>query len=949
MRSLVRVTCLVALLLLAGSAGAVDLNAPLPVDPKVKMGQLPNGMNYWIRQHATPPGKLGMWLHVGSGSLNESDEQRGLAHFLEHMAFNGSENFPPGSLVKFFEGMGMRFGADQNAFTSFDETTYILALPNTEPETINKGLTYFADVAFRLSLLPEEIEKERGVVLEEMRARKGAAQRLLDKRLPVMLPGSLVPKRVPIGVEETLKAANQERFKDYYSAYYRPDNSTLIVVGDADPAALEKLIADHFSGWKKPETIRPNADPAIQPYTDTRVGIFTDPEQVMGEVAVISIRPKTETKTVGDFRAELVRDVGSWIFNRRMAEMVQTGKAPFMGAGSGGGNFLNVCLYLAAQAVGNPDKWPVMFETLLVELKRARVHGFIEQELEDARKSTLSSAEQAVRTEGTQDAHNFLGRMNGDLGEGTKPMSAAQRLELLQALLPGLTAEEVSKGFAQDFDGKNILVSITLPEKAELAVPTEAQVRELVAKAEATEVAGKAAKERPKSLLEKDPTPGKIASQEEDAELGILSVTFENGVRVHFRSMDFKKDQVTCRITLGGGLIHEKPENRGVTDVAALAFQQAATAKLDSTTIRDLMTGKNVGAGGGAGRDHFALTVGGSPADLEEGFRLAYLLLTEPKIEESALKNWRDRTKQMLEKHKTDVRGHMREKFRELLYSGDSRLKLIEPARVDALTMEAGQAWLAERLNGAYIEAAFVGDLPREKMVELAAKYLGSLPKRTATPADLEPLRKIEYPAGPKIETVKVETITPRAEVVMGWRVPDERAVHEFRMIEAAAEILQVRLREEIREKRALTYSTGCFADNGQMFREAGLLGVVFTADPEKVDEAAKIAREVVETFAKDGPTDEEIETAHKQFKTELEKSFQEPGTWLSILGDLDFRGNKLEYVKGYIAEMSGFTKEQLMETVKKYVVPERFTQVIGLPVVPPGAAPAPAPEAPKP
>ncbi|MCZ7645833.1 MAG: insulinase family protein [Planctomycetota bacterium] len=301
---------------LSGAARGAELDptAPLPVDPSVKMGALPNGMRYWIRKHATPPGKVGFWLHIGSGSLNESDDQRGLAHFLEHMAFNGSKNFAPGTLVKFFESLGMQFGADQNAFTSFDQTTYILTMPNVEPETISKGMTYFADVAYRLDLPPAEIDRERGVVLEEKRMRNGPQQRLQDKEFPVMLPGSLVPERMPIGTEEVLKAAQRERFEDYYKAWYRPEISTLIVVGDIDVAEMEQVIQDHFAGWPKGENPRAPADPKLKVYDSTRAAVFTDPEITRTEISVVSVRPKFEIKSIGDFRTDLVTDLGTWIF-----------------------------------------------------------------------------------------------------------------------------------------------------------------------------------------------------------------------------------------------------------------------------------------------------------------------------------------------------------------------------------------------------------------------------------------------------------------------------------------------------------------------------------------------------------------------------------------------------------------------------------------------------------
>ena len=267
-------------------AQEIDLKAPLPVDPAIaKMGRLENGMSYWIRPNATPPEKVGVLLHIGSGSLNESEEQRGLAHFLEHMAFNGSANFPPGEVVKFFESIGMRFGADQNAFTGFDQTAYMLNLPNAEKATLEKGFLYMSDVAFRLTLGKEELDKERGVILEEERARSGARMRMMEKLLPLLMPGSRLSERIPIGKAEVIKSAPREAFMDFYRTWYRPEHSTLIVCGDVKVEVIEELVAKHFSEWKAAEKPAVPADPGIPLTKELRAGTVTDKEVTTANVS----------------------------------------------------------------------------------------------------------------------------------------------------------------------------------------------------------------------------------------------------------------------------------------------------------------------------------------------------------------------------------------------------------------------------------------------------------------------------------------------------------------------------------------------------------------------------------------------------------------------------------------------------------------------------------------
>ena len=313
----------------AWTQAAVDPQAPLPVDPAIQMGALDNGVAYWIRQHATPPGKISFWLHVGSGSVNEADGQEGIAHFLEHMAFNGSTHFPPGQLVQYFESIGLRFGQHQNAFTGFDQTTYTLTLPNTEPDTIDKGLLYLSDVAFGLLLTPEEIDKERNVILEEKRAHKGARQRIIEQILPALLPGSRVGRRLPIGLEATLAKLQRDDFKAYYDKWYHPGKITVLVVGDAPVEMIRAAIDKHFGSWRRTDPAPDDLPYGVTPYDAPRAIVLTDPELTTASVETMTIAPLQVVKTVGQYRERLVQELGAWMVNRRLEQLVQEGKAPF--------------------------------------------------------------------------------------------------------------------------------------------------------------------------------------------------------------------------------------------------------------------------------------------------------------------------------------------------------------------------------------------------------------------------------------------------------------------------------------------------------------------------------------------------------------------------------------------------------------------------------------------
>jgi len=923
---------LCALATAALAAEGLDPNAPLPVDPNVRMAVLPNGMRCWLRAHKTPPERVGIWLHVGTGSLNEAENQRGLAHFLEHLAFNGSEHFPPGELVKYFESIGLTFGQHQNAFTSYRHTVYVLTLPNTEEGTLRSGLLCMADFAHRMSLLPEEIEKERKVVLEEIRARKGPGQRVWEKLLPILLPGSRVAERRPIGKEEVVAKLVREDFLDYYGTWYRPGNSALLVVGDVEPEAMLKLVEEAFADWEPVADPRADAPAAVQPYREPRAAVITDPELTRTEVSAVAIRALEKVQTVGDFRRTLVDRLALWAADRRLNDMVREGKVPFQNADFWKDPLLNVCTYLGAEVYGPPDRWQAMAESLLTELKRAREHGLLAREIADARKALLAGMEQAARTESTRNARAVLADLNNVLSRGRKPMSAAQRLELAQALLPTISDEEVSAALRESLRPDARLLLVTMPQKEGLAVADREAVLALANRVEAREVAALEASERPDSLLEREPTAGTVVARDEDVDLGVLSVTLDNGVRAHLRSMDFKKDQVFVKITLGDGAIRETAENRGVTSVAALAFQRPASARLSSTDVRAIMTGKKVSVTGGAGRDYMWLSIAGAPDDLAEGMRLAHLLLTEPLVEGPALKVWQERMSQDIEKRRSNVEAQMAEHFTALLSGSDPRLQPLTQEQVGRLTKESGQRWLERIVASAPIEVAVVGDMPREEALDLVLKYLGSLPARPRKDAEIEELRRVKQNTGPLTQTVRVETITPRAVVRTGWRGADWAATKERRTLAIAAQMLRARLRKEIREDRGLTYTSFCFTRPGIAYHGMGFLAAQFTADPEKAAEAADIARDVVERFAREGPTDEEMEVTRKQFRNIIETSQKEPSYWTEVMCDMDLHGTVLEEVKNALGDYTSYTREDIMATLKRHVRDDRHVQVTALP-----------------
>jgi zinc protease len=944
-----------------GLVGAEAGAQPLPTDPRLVRGELENGLQYVVLKHPRPEGRAELRLLVRTGSLNERDTQRGLAHYLEHMAFNGTANFPPGSVVGYFESIGMRFGADLNASTGMDQTVYQLSLPRVDEATIGKGLLFLSDVALRQSLLQEEIERERRIILNEKMSRSSAGQRLGEYVLQRIAPGSLVGERITIGTEESIRGVQRPDFVDYYERWYVPSNMAVVVVADAPEWPIVEQVRRAFADGKR--TARPAPqDPRITPYSGSFGIVATDPEIETASIQVARLLPAVPpTTTEAEYRRDLVVSLGTGAFNRRMGAKISRGGTPFLSAGAGVSSFFRSGLAPQARCSGKPDQWREMLAALGAEVQRARLHGFTAREVDDVRAERLSSAEEAVRTEGTRPASIVVRMLTARLGDEEPILSAQQELDLLRRLLPTITPEEVSRAFAEHFEPVNVAFVVQLPSSA--AAPTEAELVSLGTAALAARPEAEAEGARATALLAEVPKGAAPVEASEHAASGVWSAWLPNGVRVHHRAMDAQKDQVTVTITLAGGTIQETAANRGITSAAEVAWSRPATSRLSSTDIRDLMTGKKArlmgggmfgggggrggrggGGGGGGGLDTLVLRIAGSPEDLEPAMQLAYLMLTDPVIEPAAFEQWRTRQLQQVEAREKSPAGAFATLLAEALYpAGESRLRPLTAEQVNAVTLEAAQGWLRTLIAGAPIEVSIVGDLPRDRAVELASRYLGSLPARERIgPGTLEALRHVERPPGPVVKERTIGTRTNQAIVRAGFFGPEAADLASVRAMELAARIISTRMVRIVREERNLVYSIGAAYQPSRSLPGYGMFSAGAPAEPGNADALAATIREIFDDFARGGPSEEELAVAKRQIATELERTMKEPAFWAGLTQALDYRGQRLDDAVGAPAAFEAITGAEVRGVFARYCKPEGMVTVVLRPA--PGGPDEPAP-----
>ncbi len=942
-----------ALLCLTILAPAARADRPLPRDEKNVEGQFDNGLKYIIRANANPPGRVQMNLYVRTGAINETDQQNGIAHFLEHMAFEGSTHFKPGELIPLLSKLGMQFGADSNAYTTHHQTVYQLNLPDVKPETLEIGLKIFSDYASGLLLTDEEINSERGIILEERRLRReGAAARIDIQRLKTLFPGTKLENHDVAGIADQIKTFPRDQFVDYWNTWYRPENMTLLVVGDIKPDEFIAQAKPWLGEFKARGDAREPSKMGLKPTAAPAAYVFTDPEEAAGTVTLMSLRPpEAPVTTVEQDRRETIRTVAMGMVNRRLRELVNAGKAPFRVAFVGAGDYENAheALRVGAQAVGEPKDWNAMLDTVITEISRAIDHGFTKSEFELAKAEWIASAEEAVKTESTRDSEQIISQLVYEVSAGRPHTSAQQELDLLKPTLASATLDELHQAFTECFKTRNFIYIVTMPSGKEgVSVLGNDDVLAAANAAWARKTEAPQEKKLGGRLLAADPTPGKVATTATDSDLALTNVTFENGVVMHHKFVDYKKDQVIVNITLPGGRLEETPQTRGYSSLASVMLMQPATSKFTSTQIDDLMTGKNVRVFGAIGTDAMSITVAGTPADLPAGLELAHAILTDGRLEQSAVDDWKKNQHQALQRMKVTPTLALMKAQAETFYGGDPRFTPPTDQMIDRLERNAAEAWFHRIADNAAIEVAIVGDMKLEPAVELVSRYLGSLPKRTKSFDALDSVRAIQRGPGPYARNATFPGVTPQSLALAGF-VSCNVGNPDRRPLSLAALILTERMTKRIREQEQLAYSIDASNQPGTI-PGTGMFMAASMTDPAKTDKLADTVLEMFKEFAAKGPTEEELTTAKKQKSTELATSMKEPAFWANEFRELVYRKRPIEDVKALPGVYETYSARALQDVFAKYmkddaiirfvVIPEPRTSD-GKPTTAPSAQPA--------
>ncbi|HVS13956.1 MAG TPA: insulinase family protein [Thermoanaerobaculia bacterium] len=917
-------------------AATVTLDRALPGDPAVRRGRLANGLRYAVRGNHRPEDRAELRLVVKAGSLLEDEDQRGLAHFVEHMAFNGTRRFEKQELVESLRAIGMRFGADLNASTGFEQTIYQLQVPTDDDALVERALLILHEWAQGLTFDPEEIDRERGVVIEEWRGRRGAGARVFDRQLPVLLAGSRHAERLPIGVPEVLSSFEPETLVRYYRDWYRPDLMAVVAVGDFDPDAMVRRIVKRFSKLRSPPRPRAPSEWPVPERPETAVSRVKDPELTVSRVQVSYKHPARSARVVGDFREGLVEGLFTALLNARLRERLQEADPPFLGASSSLGSLTRDRDLYSLSATVHEGRMIEGLAALLEEAERARLHGFQPTELERMRADFLRSFQRQYEERDTTPSAVHASRLVGELLEGDPTLDAATRYRLAQRFLPEIALEEVNDQAARWMSAADRVILVTGPEKegaelpeAEALVATFERVRE-------REVAPYEDRVADGELMPQPPAPGRIASRDRIAELDVEVWRLDNDVRVVLKPTDFKKDEIRLSAFSPGGtsLAADDAWVPAVTATSVLGL--GGLGDHDLVTLQKLLSGKSAGASAYIGETSEGLAGGGSPQDLETIFQLVHLTVTAPRADPEAFASYRSRMAGLVANRRAQPEVVFQDTLSEVMSQGHPRRRPFDEELLARTDLEASLAFYRERFAD-FSDATFVmvGAFSLEQVEPLVERYLASLPGngRRESWRDLG----VRTPRGVIERTVR-KGLEPKAQVVQLFTGPFEQSWVNRHRLQSLVEVLQDRLRQRVREELGGTY--GVSVSSGTSFEpvEEYTLRISFSCDPERVDDLRAAVREELERI-REAPVDaQEIRNVQETQRRARETALEQNGFWASVLGfvferDLD----PLEILR-YEDRVASLDADELLATARRTL---DFDNVATFLLLPEAVAPA--------
>ena len=852
------------------------------MDPSIRTGKLENGLTYYIKENQKPENRMALKLVVNAGSILEEEDQQGLAHFLEHMAFNGTEHFEKQELVDFLEGIGMRFGPELNAYTSFDETVYDLELPTDDEEIMEKAFLVLQDWAVGIRFDQEEIDKERGVVIEEWRLRQGAQQRIQEKQFPALLHQSRYAERLPIGKIKVIETAPRETFLRFYRKWYRPDLMALIAVGDFETDQIESMIRKYFDPLESENRTIGRPEFEVPEHQETLFSIATDPELQFSSIQIAYKQPHTEAETVEDYRQQLVESLYTSMLNTRLMEKTQQADPPYLQAFIGKSSFVRPTdCFLQAAAV-RENAYEKGLRALLQEELRVKRDGFLQSELDRAKAVLLRGYEQAYLERDKRQSRSHANEIQRHYLAGEPVPGIGRERDIANQSVPGITLEETVNAARQWMTSENRVILFSAPEKESIRVPTEAELLAIIQQVESEELEAYDDGVSEAPLMENLPEPASILSEQIHAATEVTTLRLSNGIRVLVKSTDFQNDQILFQAFSPGGHSLVADDLFVPAATASTVVAQGGIGEFSAVALQKKLSGKVAYAQSFISSQSEGLSGSCSTKDLETLMQLIHLRFTSPRMDpetyQSLLVNVRENIRNRLNSPSAVFSDAVTSK----LYGDHPRHQPATMEWLDKWDLETSHRIYRERFADANdFTFYFVGNIDLEILKPMLAQYIGTLPT-------LETEERGQFngdvPAKGQLEVTVHKGLEPKASVSIQFYGEREWKDSYRYPLRSAVDALRIRLREELREDQGGVYGVNVSGGISRWPKATFSSGVSFGCDPENVDKLIQLALDIIEELKTEGPDEELLNKVSETHLRSYEKSIKENGFWLSNL-----------------------------------------------------------------
>ena len=901
---------------------APALGDPIPFTEELQHGTLDNGLSYFVRPNAKPENRAELRLVVNAGSLQEDQDQQGLAHFVEHMAFNGTENFEKQELVDYLESIGSSFGADLNAYTGFDETVYQLTVPTDDEAILEKAFQILADWAGGVTFDPEEVDKERGILVEEWRLGRGAGARIRDRQIPIIFQDSRYAQRLPIGDLEIIEKAPAETLRRFYDDWYRPDLMAVVAVGDFEPETIRTLIKKHFDTLESPDSPRPRETYPVPPHEETLFSIETDPELSSTSLAVLYKHPATGEGTFGDYRRSLVERLYHGMLNDRLAELTQEADPPFLYAVSGQGAFARSSTVFSQQVRVRDDQVLRGLEALLTEVERVDLHGFTEGELERAKISTVRGYQQAAKERDKLNSSPLAQELVRHYLEGESVPGIDRELEIVERFLPTITLDEVNRLARQWITEENRVILLTGPETAQ-PLPGSQTLLASFEKVEKSQPEPYVDQTRDEPLLADIPEGSPVVEEKTLPEVGITEWRLGNGVRVVLKPTDFQNDEIRFTAWSPGGHSLVSDEDYTSALFATTLLAEGGLGDFDQIELGKHLTGVVASASVFLAELEEGASGGASPSDLETMFQLLYLRFTQPRYDADAFASLMSRLSILVKNRDSRPQTAYRDRLGEVLSQDHPRRQPISEETLEAIDPKKALAIYRDRFADASdFTFAFVGNFTPDDLRPLVETYLGGLPTtdRQETWRDIG----VEHPPEPvRFEVRKGIEPKSRVDLLFHGSTPWSReGLHE---IATLAQVLQIRLREVLREELGATYGVSVSGSLNRRPRETYSLSVGFGTAPDSVDELVETLLAELETVRDEGIDAERLAKVQETQRRRREVQLKENAFWLNALESYYRNGFDPRWLLDYESLVISTSPESLQAAARRYLDPARY------------------------